>query len=177
MSRNQTTQKGNDDETTNRPLFETLASALPGVGANRENNTRMERDGRTPYGQVGSDRILRSTRTGPTEAELPTQGSHDIEMPRQSSSNPETGTSRKRAIAKKMVADKVIPNMKNATPGKRKTKPKNTAKGRSSQRISAPAEHDAPGWKNAEGLDPDDPEFFSKLKERQKEESNSDENE
>ena len=112
------TPVGTDEKRTERPLFETLSRELPGEGTSRENCTMGEWDGRTPYGQVSSDGVLRSIRAEVTQA-APPQRSHDIEVPSQSSSNPEKVTNRKRTIGRTMVADKVIPNMKNAAPGKR----------------------------------------------------------
>ena len=105
----------------------------------------------------------------------PLQRSQDIEMPRQSSSNPRKDMSRKRKIDRMTAADKVIPNMREATRGKRRTK--TTMPARRKQRMSAPSEQDQSGWENADGLDPEDPEFFSKLKERQMEASSSEESE
>ena len=55
-----------------------------------------------------------------------------------------------------MVADKVIPNMRNVVRGKRIIKPTITVRRR--QRMSAPAEHDQREWKNADGLDPKEAE-------------------
>ena len=172
---NYMTSPGNDEETANGSLFGTLPAAPTGKRTSRENRTRPEWDGRTPYGQVGSDGVLRSTRTELTHVDPPPQRSQDIDTPRQSSPNPEKVTSRKRKIDRMTAADKVIPNMREATKGKRRTKM--TMPARRKQRMSAPSGHDQSGWENADGLDPEDPEFFLKLKERQLEASSSEESE
>ena len=169
------TSSRDGEENPGRTLFDTLASELPSVGVSHGNCTRVEWDGRTPYGQVGSDGVLRSTRTEITQAMPPPQGPQDIEMPRQPSSNPEKDMNRKRKIDRMTVADKVIPNMREVTRGKRRTK--TTTPARRKQRMSAPSEHDQSAWENADGLDPEDPEFFLKLKERQMEASSSEESE
>ena len=85
-----------------QPLFETLTSDLPGDVVAQANRLMEEMDGRTPYGQLGPDGILRSTRNEyastddmPIETTLP---------------QPETTTGRKRPMVKVKVAEKVLPS-------------------------------------------------------------------
>ena len=67
MSQNPMTSSRNGEENPGRTLFEMFASELPSVEVTQGNCTRVEWDGRTPYGQVGSDGVLRSTRTELTQ--------------------------------------------------------------------------------------------------------------
>ena len=104
------TSTGNEDETAKRPFFETFARELPRKGTNRENYTNVEWDGRTPYGQLGSDGVLRSTRTelspaAPSNASTDCKATSPIISPR-----PESSTTRKRSIVKVKIADKVLPS-------------------------------------------------------------------
>ena len=149
--------------------FETLTSDLPGDVVAQANRLMEEMDGRTPYGQLGPDGILRSTRNEyastddmPIETTLP---------------QPETTTGRKRPMVKVKVAEKVLPSGVIVTDhpsmgarsevthekanGKRKRRT-----GRGAAEPSTSLRDDTRAWFEANESDPN---FLRRLRECQKE--------
>ena len=162
MSQNPMTSSRNGEENPGRTLFEMFASELPSVEVTQGNCTRVEWDGRTPYGQVGSDEVLRSTRTELTQENPPPQRPQDIEMPRQSSSNPEKVTNRKRTIERMMVADKVLPSGEIVREIKQKTN-KEKKMERRGRGAAGPATSKLESSQAWYGLDETHPDFLDQL--------------
>ena len=92
--------ENNEDTLSDRSLFETLTSDLPGDVA-QANRLMEEMDGRTPYGQLGPDGILRSTRNEYANID----DTASATTPQQ-----ETSMVRKRSIVKVKVAERVLPS-------------------------------------------------------------------
>ena len=166
------TSTGNEEETAKRPLFETLARELPGEGTNRENYTTAEWDGRTPYGQLGSDGVLRSTRTEPSPAAPPNASTGGADTYPIISFRPENSTMRKRSIVKVKIADKVLPSgdiVKSPREvGVRKKTPTTGSTGKKERRkrdrgaadLSTSQVHDSQSWY---GVDEEDANFLDHL--------------
>ena len=162
--------ESNEDTVSDRPLFESLTSILRGDVVAQTNRLMEEMDGRTPYGQLGTDGILRSTRN--EYASTDDTGSATTPF------QPATSTVRKRSIGKVKVAEKVLPSGDIVTshPGtgaesetthvKANVKRRKKRTGRGAAELSTLQRDDTIEWFEADEADPD---FLRSLRECQKE--------